>query len=828
MKIVTKTALANLKLNRTRNIISGLAILLTTLLIFAVLSVGFGTVSVEFAAVNAYYPTYHAMYRQVKEENVKKLKVHNSLESIGIREDFAYGVDDDSTILFFAMDRLGISYNKVKLEEGSFPSEKKDIALPRQMLDEYGLEGEVGDEITLPFQVIEDGGLGYQREDTFRISGFLEADINEDYKTYAALFSMDYMKSLIPEEEREYRVMFRLKEISGSIETTDAIEKEVKQIAEDFNISETDVVINSTYLLANYIDPSTYAGMAFVILIVVTAGALTIYSIYYITIIPKVQEYGRLKAIGATKRQIRQVIFREGVCVAVIALPIGILLGTITARPILETVYGMASGIETRYSEPGFNKICIELLKGGSVQIIHWWMYLITIAAVMMTVYLSLIKPMNIAAKISPVEAMRYSGKNSGKEKDRKGFLELNIFRLTRANLGRNRKRTVLTVIAMGIIGILFVVVATVLYCADPREIAKEEFEGDYEIYVDSWENDKMNPDRSWVNLIQNNPLSDEFINQIHQIPGVEEVKVKTFLYGVLSELDPEQEILTPGIQGFDKSYVSVIEEGLIEGDVTYEELEKGDKIIMSEDVSYWFPELNVGDELDMSLITDKGEIEETFEIAGIAELPSGILSSRFLLPSSVLEQYSSANLNDTCVITVDHDKKQEVFQQLDALAATSPYLKTDSYDIHLNTWRSAMQILSLLGYTFLGILGGIGMMNLTNTMINSIYTRKKELGMMQAIGLSEKQLIRMLQLEGVFYTAGTLIVSLGIGSLAGYGVFQYMEANNLMNVTTYHYPVIPVVILAIVVTFIQMILTYAVSRNFRKMSLIDRIRYSE
>lgn len=138
------------------------------------------------------------------------------------------------------------------------------------------------------------------------------------------------------------------------------------------------------------------------------------------------------------------------------------------------------------------------------------------------------------------------------------------------------------------------------------------------------------------------------------------------------------------------------------------------------------------------------------------------------------------------------------------------------------------MQILSLLGYTFLGILGGIGMMNLTNTMINSIYTRKKELGMMQAIGLSEKQLIRMLQLEGVFYTAGTLIVSLGIGSLAGYGVFQYMEANNLMNVTTYHYPVIPVVILAIVVTFIQMILTYAVSRNFRKMSLIDRIRYSE
>ena len=128
----------------------------------------------------------------------------------------------------------------------------------------------------------------------------------------------------------------------------------------------------------------------------------------------------------------------------------------------------------------------------------------------------------------------------------------------------------------------------------------------------------------------------------------------------------------------------------------------------------------------------------------------------------------------------------------------------------------------------FLAILGGIGVMNLINTMINSIYTRKRELGMIQAIGLSEKQLIRMLQMEGAFYTAGTLLVALGIGSAAGYGVFHYMEVNNLMNVTSYHYPILPAVILAAAVALIQLILTYVISRNFRRMSLIDRIRYSE
>ena len=81
----------------------------------------------------------------------------------------------------------------------------------------------------------------------------------------------------------------------------------------------------------------------------------------------------------------------------------------------------------------------------------------------------------------------------------------MSLMKLTRANLSRNKKRSVLTIVTLGAVGVLFMVVATVLSCADPKEIARQEFEGDYEIAVDSWEGDKMNPDRSWVNLMQNN-----------------------------------------------------------------------------------------------------------------------------------------------------------------------------------------------------------------------------------------------------------------------------------------------------------------------------------
>ena len=61
--------------------------------------------------------------------------------------------------------------------------------------------------------------------------------------------------------------MFRLQNVSGSIETTDAIEEEAKNIAEDFDVSEDNVVMNNSYLLANYVDPASYAGIACIILV---------------------------------------------------------------------------------------------------------------------------------------------------------------------------------------------------------------------------------------------------------------------------------------------------------------------------------------------------------------------------------------------------------------------------------------------------------------------------------------------------------------------------------------------------------------------------------
>ena len=813
MKTVTKTALANARQNRTRNMISGAAIILTTLLIFMVLTVGYASVKVRFAAVNAYYPPYHAMFRQVSEEDAGKLKSHNDMEEVGLRSDLGEGVDDDSTILFLWMDAQALELNKVELAEGAFPKAGNEIALPEGLLAEYGITAGIGDTVTLPLQLYEDGGLGYQKEDTFRISGFLKGEIDEENKAYSVLVSRDCLEQSVPAKDREYRVMFRLQDVGENVATTDAIEERVREIGADFGVSEDNVVINTDYLMANYTDPAALFAVVCIILVVMAAGVLTIYSIHYVSMIPKVQEYGKLKAMGATRRQIRQIVFREGLLVTALSLPLGLLLGSLLAGPVIRWIYRISGeGVQTNAAAMEMNRICMELLEQRQVPVLYGWVYILTILTVLVTVYLSLVKPMRMAAKISPVEAMRYQGEIREKKKERKGFAEMSLVKLTRSNLSRNKKRSILTIVTLGAVGILFMAVATVLSCADPEEIAKQEFEGDYEIAVDSWEGDKMNPDRAWVNLMQNNPLNGELLEQIRAVDGVEEVKVKTYLTGTLADLDPEREIASASIQGLDESYREIVENCQIEGAVTWEELEEGEKILVSDHMLRWFPELKLGDAVRMELETPEGTVERTFEIAAVGEYPSAVSGSNFLLPDSVLAKITGADLSDICVIRLEEGigqtGRQEAYTKLENLAKASPYLTTDSFEKHVETWETAVTVMTVLGYAFLLILGAVGVMNLINTMVNSIYTRRRELGIIQAIGMSEKQLVRMLQLEGLFYTAGTLLVALGMGSLAGYGIFLYAKAENMMNITVYHYPGIQAAVLAVAVAALQMILT--------------------
>lgn len=820
MKMTTRVAYCNMRHYKSKNILIGIAIILTTLLLFVIPSIGKDMVEVNFAVINKIYPTWHALYRNVDESTVMKLAAHHDVKTYGLRSDAGYMNLEDATVSMMYMDRTGMELYKVKLKEGQLPQKENDIVVSKGILEALGQNGKIGDTITVPYQILKDDGLDYTKEKDFRICGFLADNENsKEQKQYTSLVSEAFLKAEIPVEQVKYRFLLQVNGQKGN--TTADYTETIQNIARQFGISEDDMNINKEYLAANYVDPATIPVIVGIMLIVVLAGIITIYSVYYVSMNQRVREFGKLKAIGATKRQLRQIVLREGMGVALFAIPIGLLIGTVAVKVVLLQFVEHAKDSNVLITE------AYKVVAKGEVQLYYWWIYLLAIAVTLCTVYLSLMKPMRMAAKVSEIEAMRYQGGSKRQKSSRKGYQFLNIGRLTKRNLAENKKKSTITIVSMAVTGIFVMMVATVLSCANPMESAKSSIVGQYEISPIVESGNKEHPEYEWAEVQKNNPLNEGLKQQIEELDGVERVDVFTALK--VSGGPFEEKIGTEFINGVPEEYAEELKKGITEGNVTYEELKSGDKVILDRALLHWYPDIKVGDKLKLNIHDGDNTFQKEIEVAAIGEYGSGLTNYNCLIMAKEgAEKLTINNSSSYFQVIADKDYDEALEASLQAIVDGSGRLQMRTWKNEYDTWENAIQMTRGACYAFIIILAAISIMNLINTMINSVHVRKKELGMMQAIGMSDRQLMKMLQLEGIFYTVGTLIISIGVGSLAGYPLFLYAKRTGMFDISTYHYPVTAAIIIILTLFVIQMLLAIFIAKSVRKDSLIERIRFSE
>lgn len=820
MKMTTRVAYCNMRHYKSKNILIGIAIILTTLLLFVIPSIGKDMVEVNFAVINKIYPTWHALYRNVDESTVMKLAAHHDVKTYGLRSDAGYMNLEDATVSMMYMDRTGMELYKVKLKEGQLPQKENDIVVSKGILEALGQNGKIGDTITVPYQILKDDGLDYTKEKDFRICGFLaDNESSKEQKQYTSLVSEAFLKAEIPVEQVKYRFLLQVNGQKGN--TTADYTETIQNIARQFGISEDDMNINKEYLAANYVDPATIPVIVGIMLIVVLAGIITIYSVYYVSMNQRVREFGKLKAIGATKRQLRQIVLREGMGVALFAIPIGLLIGTVAVKVVLLQFVEHAKDSNVLITE------AYKVVAKGEVQLYYWWIYLLAIAVTLCTVYLSLMKPMRMAAKVSEIEAMRYQGGSKRQKSSRKGYQFLNIGRLTKRNLAENKKKSTITIVSMAVTGIFVMMVATVLSCANPMESAKSSIVGQYEISPIVESGNKEHPEYEWAEVQKNNPLNEGLKQQIEELDGVERVDVFTALK--VSGGPFEEKIGTEFINGVPEEYAEELKKGITEGNVTYEELKSGDKVILDRALLHWYPDIKVGDKLKLNIHDGDNTFQKEIEVAAIGEYGTGLTNYNCLIMAKEgAEKLTINNSSSYFQVIADKDYDEALEASLQAIVDGSGRLQMRTWKNEYDTWENAIQMTRGACYAFIIILAAISIMNLINTMINSVHVRKKELGMMQAIGMSDRQLMKMLQLEGIFYTVGTLIISIGVGSLAGYPLFLYAKRTGMFDISTYHYPVTAAIIIILTLFVIQMLLAIFSAKSVRKDSLIERIRFSE
>lgn len=816
MKMVTAIAVKNMCYNWKRNLLIGCAVCLASILLFLVPSIGYDAMQLQFGAVRQVYPSWHAAFHNVEAETAEDLQGASHIKTVGRRYDVASVVNEENQIELYYMDEESLKMNLLSMESGSLPSKDDEMVVSEGFLKAMGLRGEIGDRITVSYQLHTEEGLDFKTTGEFKITGFIPATENHiKNKIYLGLVSRTFAEENLQDGRCTLYIQMKTQ---GESPTVTDVEDAIYETGTAFGINKTDINVNNEFLEANYVDPSVWVGIIGIILIIIVAGVITIYSIYYVSMLQNIQEYGRLKAIGAAKRQIRQIVLIEGMAVAAIAVPAGLVLGSLVLKRALSAIFISASGIEETLTP-----IINELMSSGQVPLYYVWIYAIAAVTAFVTVYLSLRKPMKIVGRISPVEAIRCQGTANGKEKQRKGCEDIKLSGLVKRTLLGNKQRTIITVCSMAATGILYVAIASVLSSTNSADAADNTRPGEYELRIND-EQDKEHPEYSWKEIQKDNPLTEELKAQILDIGGVEEVDEFKSMDVTAPQLDDEK-----SVAGLSEKYWNEVEDSIVEGKASYQDMELGDKLVLTPFGRTFNPELKVGDYLDIFIVDGDNVVKKRMQITAYANTSNALSQyETFVTSDKAVEKLVQNNSNYYFHIQADKKFDKDVENQLKQLAGDDKRIEYASWQQEYELWTVTYRLTNNLCYGFIIVLGAISIMNLINTMINSIHARKKELGILQAIGLSEKQLIQMLQLESAFYTLGTFLISIGIGLLAGYGVVSHMIRKELMNLTAYHFPFLQTVIFIAVLAAVQILINLAAGKFIKRESLIERIRFSE
>ncbi|HBE9435251.1 ABC transporter permease [Clostridioides difficile] len=791
----TKIAKNNLKQNKSKSILIIITIILSTLMLS---SIGIYIVNAgAYQKENTikYSGNYQGILANVDEKQADILSNHADVELTG--EINGVGVEkleDDSNISLAYMNEDALKLNSFEFVKGKLPTKENEIVLDSGALKALGYKNkDLGEKIKISYN---DYKNDKKIEKEFIISGILKtSEISEAGKYYYAIISESYMRNTRNMSQEDFNIYLKFNDKSNlSIEQT---KEKLDKIANDIGLDTINTAVNENYINALKPDMETIMGGVFVGLVIVLSSILVIYNIFYISIVTKVQEFGKLRAIGATKKQIKNIVFKEGFILAGISIPIGIILGYVLANIIIKSFMN----IDAKSSQ-----LPVVLL----VAVISF-----------ISVVLSLLKPMKVASKVSIVDAVRYSGNKISNKNKRKGYKNINLNRLSHANLERNKKRTYMTLASLILSGTIFITVSTALESFDAEKMAREHFPYDIEVRLSGYEmNSDKNPKNNLNILQMDNPLSKDFFNQIKNIEGIKRIESARSIKIGMEDYDVEFKYDL--LQSINENDVKSLSKNLIDGKINLERLQTGDEIVITHVDTAKEMGVKAGDKIRLTLYDGDKKIKKEFKVQAIAMgVPSFGIGKDFI--DRTLKYDSTSSLG----IYTKEGKYQEVKDSIKKIAKSNGFLETDFIDSRIESNKATISFIKIMGYTLTGIIGVIGFMNLVNTMITSIVTRKKELGMLQAIGLTNKQLVKMLNSEAIYYTSGMMIGSILFGGILGYIAVMVLKKTGL-SYATYSLPIVPILLMILCILIAQFITTYLIGRSFNKESLIDRVRYSE
>lgn len=837
-KIIKTLSLRSIISNRSRNAFAVLAIMLTTVLFTTLFTMSISIVqTMEMETMRQVGTSAHGGLKYLTEEEYVRVSQHPLIDKISYSKILGIATNEEllkrPTEVRYAQEqnaKWGFCYPTV----GHMPRNKMEMVTDTLVLDQLGIPHNIGEKVQLVYE-----SNGETLTDEFTLVGYWEGDIvAKASMLYLSKEYVDEKVAGIPVEEQ------RKKGNYTGVMAGDIMFKDSKSIERNM----ITVIVESGYdpLIMSYginwgymstnvsMDPTTLAMMVLSLLIITATGYLFIYNIFRISVTKDIRFYGMLKTIGTTSKQIKGIVKIQGYFLSLVGIGTGLIIGYFVGVLFLPILSAMFSIQELR---PSFSP------------------YIFVGAAIFsfLTVFISMRKPSRMAAKVSPMEAAKYTGvKNLHIKKKTKKSRGAKVYQLAWQNLLRDKKKTWIVVISISLGITLVNVIGTMTGSFSMEKYLEKNMTSDFIIgHAKYFRSDYRNKeDMPSLELIQElkdkavieeegsvyykavqHKLSEKAWNNYLEIDNNKANKSPMEI-DVRNSLEKDQ-TLTLQVYGTNQWLSSQID--IIEGTYDWEEFKTGKYAIISPRIGtgnedYKASYYTVGDKIKVTL---KDGETKTYEVMALGLIPHNISVQYYPVPGFACYLPESEIKHDERVgfinylFNVKEGQEQPVNDFLENYTAKVEQLMDYRSRLTYETsFYEFMKIFYIIGGFLSFVVALVGVLNFFNAQMTSIIIRKKELAILQSIGMTKKQLHGMLIWEGGYIIGLTLMATLSVGNALTYGIVNLVAGQMIM--FEYHFTVLPILLMLPVLCLLAFSIPHIAYKVAGNKSIVQQIREFE
>ena len=840
MKSYSDITLKYLKKNKKRTLLTIIGIIISLSLISGVGFLGLSFNEYMYNRAIDNNGDYEFGFSNVDKDVVNILRNDVDLKNVGVFSNVGLGKyvledkDENSIYITEQDETYSTKITKTILTEGDYPKNSNELILNNKTKDYLGIN--LGDNIKLREVQFDENGNEVLTNNykTYKIVGFLQ----EQFEIGEGVFSGEtFLDNL--EDNKEYNVFFTV--INNKNKT-----KLVNEKFDNLNLDRNFNYINVNNDLLALIGESEYTGIntvvkvvvVFVLLIIILATIFLIYNAINISVTERMTQFAILRSIGATPKQISNIVIKEGLAMCLLSIPFGI-------------VFGFLGG----WTTVKIMNIKITNLLGTGQLIIRFHLSVILFPLIlgMTTIFMATYGPAKKAGKVSPISFIKGNTENE-KIKYYNGNLIRRIFGvegwIAYKNIRKNSKRFTVTILSLSISLIMFITFTTL----NMKRISELDYikkntlmQGKVERY-ESINKDKIKEEIKSIDGISDiYTISMQYVPYLYLDGDIITEDYKNYRYNGLNTVNNEL-IEGAQIEGYSdealnklevenglknnevilvNSFVRYTNEGQLEN-VNFANIKEGEfiKIAKSSIEEYddtFNEELNKDKkdnnfiEFKVKKIINKSPFDydysSTFKIIMNYDEFTKLYDENYY--TTIGFRYKNIN-----------DKKQveNIIKKIDIIAEENG-LNFDDINKETQENEEMWNVVNVFVYGFIIMVALIGIVNIGNTISLNILLKKREFGTLGTIGMSNNQLSKMVLLEGILHGIFSSIVA---------GIISIPLVLLSVRVVSYGFTISnkiywqPFVIGFLINLFVVLIASLIALNKLKKMNLVETIRHVE